>query len=148
MVSYEEILDIFFGSHNALLDRNIYGRQYMSLLLYHDEIQKDTILKSMESWGKKLKGNLQTEVAAYSKFYLAEDYHQKYYLKRYARAMESLKQIMPEHDVFVNSTITARLNGLVDGYGSIDTIKAEIKDWSLDEGICKNLLGVLDSMRW
>jgi peptide-methionine (S)-S-oxide reductase len=84
VVTYQELLDVFFATHDPTqLNRQgpDVGKQYRSAVYYHDAVQK----KALESTLKKLNASgkyhtaIVTEVASYSKFYLAEDYHQNYY---------------------------------------------------------------------
>ena len=81
IISYEEILDIFFDIHDPTqLNRqgNDVGTQYRSVIFYLDENQKEIALKKIEELKKK--GiNVVTEVSPLEKFYPAEDYHQNYY---------------------------------------------------------------------
>ncbi len=83
-ISYEEILDIFWHSHDpTTLNRqgNDIGTQYRSVIFYHDERQKETALKSLAESEKSglWKGKYVTEVSPLKEFYIAEDYHQNYY---------------------------------------------------------------------
>ncbi len=84
IISYQELLDIFFATHyptqlNAQGPDK--GRQYRSAVFYHDGEQKKAILEIIEKLNKsgKYKKRIVTEVEAYDKFWLAEDYHQNYY---------------------------------------------------------------------
>jgi len=81
IISYDEILDIFFEIHDPTqLNRqgNDIGTQYRSVIFYLDEKQKEVSLKKIEEL-KKRGINVVTEVTRLEKFYKAEDYHQNYY---------------------------------------------------------------------
>jgi len=83
-ISFTELLEIFFSTHDpTTLNRqgNDIGTQYRSVIFYHTEEQK----KEAEKYKKQLNDAgvfdkpIVTEIAPYSKFYAAEDYHQNYY---------------------------------------------------------------------
>lgn len=145
IMTFEEILHVFWKNHNP--NRGGYrGRQYLSLLLYHDEKQKELIGKVKQEL--ELKAEIQTEITGYSGFTLAEERHQKYYLQRYPNAMEKLHFLYPSAQTFVDSTLVARLNGFVKGYGTLTSIKEEIKNWNINENSQRRLLDVINSIRW
>lgn len=83
VVSYQELLDIFFYTHNPTeLNRQgpDVGTQYRGGVYYHDEAQKKALVATIAKLNKSTYGGkIVTEVAAYDKFWLAEDYHQDYY---------------------------------------------------------------------
>jgi peptide-methionine (S)-S-oxide reductase len=84
VVSYEEILRVFFTIHDpTTLNRQgaDVGTQYRSVIFYHDETQQETAEKLIaELNGVGIWSNpIVTEVTAVSTFYPAEDYHQDYY---------------------------------------------------------------------
>ncbi|MBB6453173.1 peptide-methionine (S)-S-oxide reductase [Salirhabdus euzebyi] len=148
IVTYEEILHEFWANHDAAKDRHYKGRQYLSILLFHDQEQKGTAEKVKEEWEQKLKGEILTELQAYSTFHLAEEYHQKYYLKRFKKAVEAVQSIFSNHDAFVHSTIAARLNGFVKGFGKMDQLKEDVKTWGLPINDEQVLLNILNNIRW
>ena len=84
VVSYQELLDIFFATHNPTeLNRQgpDVGTQYRTAVYYHNEAQKQALtstIAKLDSSGKYNK-KIVTEVEPYDKFWLAEDYHQDYY---------------------------------------------------------------------
>ncbi len=86
-ISYEELLNIFWQSHNpTTLNRQgpDVGTQYRSAIFYHTPEQKEVAEKSkeeLESSGK-WKSPIVTEVTPAENFWKAEDYHQKYLMKR------------------------------------------------------------------
>jgi peptide methionine sulfoxide reductase msrA/msrB len=59
------------------------GPQYRSIIFYHDEEQKRLAEKSKEALDKsgRIDKPVATEIMNFTKFYLAEDYHQDYYKK-------------------------------------------------------------------
>jgi peptide methionine sulfoxide reductase msrA/msrB len=85
-ISYEELLDFFWrhidptDSGGQFVDR---GRQYRSVIFYHDEEQKRLAEKSKEALEKSGRFNkpIVTEITKFTKFYEAEEYHQDYYKK-------------------------------------------------------------------
>jgi peptide-methionine (S)-S-oxide reductase len=84
MVSYTELLEIFFKTHDpTTLNRQgaDVGTQYRSVVFYHDEQQKKTvegIIRDLDD--EKIWNNpIVTEVTAFEQFYQAEEYHQEYF---------------------------------------------------------------------
>jgi len=84
-VSYEELLATFWGSHDpTTLNRQgpDVGTQYRSAVFFHNEDQE----KAARAMKEKLQGRfgkrkIVTEISPASKFWKAEEYHQKYYTK-------------------------------------------------------------------
>lgn len=83
-VSLQEILNVFFTIHDpTTLNRQgaDVGTQYRSGIYYHSDAQKqaaEATIQRLES--EKLWANpIVTEVEPVGTFYVAEDYHQRYY---------------------------------------------------------------------
>jgi len=87
IVSYDDLLDAFWKMHDpTALNRQgpDIGTQYRSAIFYVDGGQKNAAIsskKKLQSSGKYDKV-IVTDISPVAEFYLAEDYHQKYYLKR------------------------------------------------------------------
>lgn len=80
---------------------------------------------------QKLGVKIYTEIVPVDIFYLAEDYHQKYYLQGEPELAEELKAVYPDFSDFINSTLAARLNGIVAGYGNPDLLAEELDSYGL-----------------
>ena len=85
IVSYRDLLRIFFTVHDpTTLNRQgaDAGTQYRSAIFVHDEEQKRVAEEVVrEITAEKLWSNpIVTEVAKFEKFYLAEEYHQEYFV--------------------------------------------------------------------
>src|SRR6266567_2418136 len=85
-LSYENLLDYFFRMHDpTTLNRqhNDVGTQYRSAIFYTSEAQKQSAERVKARWDKSGKFNrpITTEISAATKFYSAEEYHQKYLVK-------------------------------------------------------------------
>lgn len=83
-ISYKELLDIFFSTHNpTTLNKQGYdeGTQYRSAIFYHDEQQQQNALQMITALtnAKVFDAKIVTEVKPFTVFYKAEDYHQDYY---------------------------------------------------------------------
>ncbi len=84
VVTYNDLLDVFFTIHDpTTLNRqgNDVGTQYRSVIFFHTpEQQQAAIAKIAEYTAKKLWSNpIVTQVAPFTHFYAAEDYHQEYF---------------------------------------------------------------------
>jgi len=86
IISFKELLYIFFYVHDPTTkDRqgSDIGTQYRSIILFINEKQKETaeqVIKELEA-KKAFKEPIVTEVIPFDKFYMAEEYHQKYFEK-------------------------------------------------------------------
>ena len=86
VASFEEIIRIFFSSHDpTTLNRQgaDIGTQYRSAIFYHSEEQKniaEMIIHQLNAGDYKL-SPIVTEVAPAHQFYAAKDYHQNYFEK-------------------------------------------------------------------
>jgi peptide-methionine (S)-S-oxide reductase len=124
VVSYEELLNVFWKSHNPL--SRSWSRQYMSAIFYHNERQKKLAVETREREALKSGGKIHTEIVPASIFYRAEGYHQKYYLRMKRELVRMLETMHSSEDEFVNSTLAARLNGYFAGYATSADIEAEL----------------------
>lgn len=83
IVTYLTILKAFFKSHDPTqLNRqgNDVGTQYRSIILYHDDEQKEVAENLVDELNKNVyKGGIVTTVEELGTFYPAEEYHQDYY---------------------------------------------------------------------
>ena len=86
-ISYEELLDVFWGCHDpTTLNRQgpDQGTQYRSAIYYHSPDQEAAALASKEKADEagRFKSPIVTEITPASEYTMAEDYHQKYLEKR------------------------------------------------------------------
>jgi methionine-S-sulfoxide reductase len=126
VITYEELLDIYWESH----DPNIraYSTQYQSMILTHNDEQLHLATQSRDQQQAKSGQTIVTEIVPLVKFYLAEDYHQKYFLRSQADLKSPLLEVYPEGIDWLNSTAVARLNGIAGGYISWQELNLEPAD--------------------
>lgn len=86
VISFRDVLNVFFGLHDpTTLNRQAadVGTQYRSGIYYHSPEQKEiaeNVIKELTT--QKIFNNpIVTEVEEIKDFYMAEDYHQKYYAR-------------------------------------------------------------------
>jgi peptide-methionine (S)-S-oxide reductase len=142
IISYEELLKVFWENHSPYSPP--WSRQYMSAIFYHSEEQKrqatETLRKEQSSKGM----TIYTEIVPAKKFYRAEDYHQKYYLRQREEVAGTLKGIFPSGDSFTDSTTAARLNAYFAGYLSFVDLKSQVSESGVSE---EDKARILDSLR-
>jgi peptide-methionine (S)-S-oxide reductase len=85
-VTYDELLDIFWNSHDPTQKNRQgpdVGSQYRSMIFYHSPEQ----MKAAEASRKRLDMSgyhsqpVATEIVPFDEFFRAEDYHQEYFKK-------------------------------------------------------------------
>ena len=83
VVSFREILEVFFTSHDPTTPNrqgNDVGPQYRSVILYHDEEQKRVAEEMIRDYVPQIwDAPIVTELIPLDTFYIAETYHQNYY---------------------------------------------------------------------
>ncbi|VEN34990.1 unnamed protein product [Callosobruchus maculatus] len=133
VISYEDLLELFWNNHEYGLT-NITKRQYMSLILYHNEDQKRIAEISMKKEAHKRNEKLSTEIAPAGPFYPAEDYHQKYRLQEHSWLCEELG-LTPA--LLQSSHVAARLNGYIVGVGKQEDFEKDVVTLGLSEKMAK-----------
>ncbi len=86
--SYEELLKVFFESHDptqGMRQGNDVGTQYRSGIYVYDAAQRKAAEQAKDAYTKALRdagyGDVTTEIVDAPAFYYAEDYHQQYLAK-------------------------------------------------------------------
>lgn len=123
--SYEELLKMFWESHDPTVQHK---RQYMSAIFYHGADQRTASEQSRDELLKKATRPVVTVIEKAGTFYEAEDYHQKYMLRKYPELISALKLSDAE---LIKSAAAARLNGYTGGFGSIEAFNLEKQTFSL-----------------
>ncbi len=85
-ISYDELLEVFWKSHDpTTLNRQgaDVGTQYRSVIFYHNDQQKEiaTKYKTELNKTKAFSSPVVTEITKAQPFYVAENYHQDYFIK-------------------------------------------------------------------
>lgn len=113
VISYQNLLDVFWEAHDpTTLNRQgpDVGTQYRSVIFYHDESQRTAAAKSKATVAARLGRPPVTELAPFTVFYPAENYHQDYFRNNpqqpYCRAY-----IKPKLDKLKQRTKAAPLTG-------------------------------------
>jgi len=127
--TYENLLEIFWNSHNPCSDAGC--RQYMSAIWYHNRAQKKAIKISKKALEKNRDKKVATVIHSLRPFTLAEDYHQKYYLRSHELLVTALG--CEDENAFVNSFGATRINAYVAGKGEMQQLLAEIDEFGITE---------------
>lgn len=130
-ISYEDLLTLFWDNHEYGLT-TIIKRQYMSLILYHNEDQRRIAEISLKKEAHKRNAKLVTEIAPAGPFYPAEDYHQKYRLQEHSWLCEDLG-LTPE--LLQTSHVATKLNGYLVGVGKEEDLEKDVTKLGLSDKI-------------
>ena len=84
-ISFKKILNYFWKCHDPTqLNRQGFdvGRQYRSVIFYYSNEQHSDAIESTAHKQKTLQRTIVTEIKPAQEFYLAEEYHQLYFIKK------------------------------------------------------------------
>ena len=137
-ISYAKLLELFWSEHDPT--SRAWSAQYKAAVFYHDEDQKRLAAESRERLAAKLGRPIRTELISFGRFYTAEAYHQKYYLRQNRRLLQELQRYYPQDLDLMNSTAAARVNGYLGRFGTAGELKAEIDRLGLSEDAKAELL--------
>lgn len=84
VISYEDLLTVFFGSHDPTTPNrqgNDMGEQYRSIILYGDAAEKKAAEKMIEDVNDSLNDGTRvvTQLVPLGEFFAAESYHSNYF---------------------------------------------------------------------
>ena len=81
VVDYETLLNVYYGSHNPFTvngQHPDYGSQYRSIIFYQNDTEKQLAEKAKQAVDEQSEEAVATEIVPFTKFHIAEDYHQDY----------------------------------------------------------------------
>jgi len=123
-LSYEELLREIWANRRGGRSGS---RQYMEAVFCMDAGQ--------EAVARRL--GLSAPIITGARFYLAEDYHQKYYLRHDRTLLAELAGYTPRE--LIESTVAARLNGYVAGRGTPAQLQDELPRLGLSAAAATHL---------
>lgn len=135
-LSYETLLGDFWKDADPT--ERPYKRQYMCAVFYADETQKRLALETAKQAMEGRSGPMLLPLLALATFYRAEDYHQKYYLRRYTDLMREFSAYSERE--FADSTVAMWLNACVGGQLKREGLEAELERLDLPEADRQQLL--------
>jgi peptide-methionine (S)-S-oxide reductase len=130
-LSYAQLLEIFWQEHDPT--SRSWSAQYKAAVFFHGDEQKRMAIETRDRVAARLAKPIRTEIIPFSRFYPAEAYHQKYYLRGNQRLLKELQRYYPQEVDLMNSTAAARVNGYLGSSGSTETLEAEIDRYGLSE---------------
>jgi peptide-methionine (S)-S-oxide reductase len=138
VISYEELLKRFWAGHDP--GARSWSTQYKAAVFYHNDQQRKLAEETRDRIEAAQKIKVQTEILPFSRFYVAEAYHQKYGLRWHSEFMREFRSIYPSDEAFMNSTAAARVNGYLSGFGSSAALREEIDSFGLSPEAERRLL--------
>jgi peptide-methionine (S)-S-oxide reductase len=142
-ISYDELLAVFWENHTP--ESRPWKRQYMSAIFCADDAQCLAARESMRRRVSLTGINVHTLIIPGAVFHPAEDYHQKYYLRRHRVLVREMERMYPDTVAFTGSTAAARVNGYASGLGSPESLEREIHMLGLSHAGREELLGIIES---
>jgi peptide-methionine (S)-S-oxide reductase len=111
----------------------------MSAIFPRNDEQKNLAVRARSREAARRHGRIYTEILPASKFYLAEEYHQKYALRGRSELMKEYEAIYPSFSDFLASTAVTHVNGYAAGYGTCESLRGEIDGLGLSPAGRKRL---------
>lgn len=128
-LSYETLLGWFWKDADPT--ERPYSRQYMAAVFYADEAQKELALATGRQAMAGRSGPMLLPILPLGTFYRAEDYHQKYYLRRLSDVMREFSAYSERE--LEDSTVAMWLNACVGGELKREGLEAEFEHLQLPE---------------
>lgn len=147
VIGYADLLQVFWSEHRPTAPPH--SRQYASRIFVADGDQRVEAEASMRAVATAC-GPVFTTVEPLTRFYVAEDYHQKYRLRGEKALSGEMSAIYPDPAAFRDSTTVARINGYLDGHGTLAELEAEIGSYGLSAQAADRLRAIVRSRsgRW
>lgn len=104
----------------------------MSAIFFADESQKKAAEGAAANVAKAAGQSVETAILPLDTFWRAEDYHQKYYLRRYRDVASALRRLFPDEASFIDSKAAMRANAFIGQDASADIVQSDIERLGLD----------------
>lgn len=112
----------------------------MSAIFYANAAQKMLALQTRDREQAHRGDPIVTEILPLGVFTVAEDYHQKYYLRQEGSLMKEFRAMYPDAVDFMNSSAAARVNAYASGQGDAASLRKELHQLGLSADARQTLL--------
>lgn len=148
IISYGELIDIFFSSHNETL--RPYDQRVKSLIFYRNDDEYEIAKMKLNTIRSNTpeEESVYTELKAFQVFYLAEPEHQNRSLKLETSLYDELKQIFETEDRVLLSILASKLNGYIYGYGTLEGAEALLTQSGLSEASKARVIDVIQNRKY
>jgi len=143
-VTYPELLEVFWLAHNPVFNSS--WRQYRNAVFVADSGQRAAVEQGVRELEERTGQKVRTDVEDAGPFFAAEDYHQKYSLRRQGSVYRDLRRLYPGEVEFLASTASARINGYLGGQGALEQLRREIDEFGLSAAGRSALLAAAEGM--
>jgi peptide-methionine (S)-S-oxide reductase len=143
VVSYEQLLAAFWSGDDHTVPA--YSEQYRYAVFFTSERQRRLAEVSKTEMETRLGSIVHTSIESFTGFHVAEDYHQKYYLRQIPELAGGLYAAYPDPAAFRDSTAAAKLNGYAGGYGDSAALARDLDRFGLSGPGRKALLDIVAS---
>lgn len=133
VVGYSQLLQTFWERHNYATK---IPHQYKSAIFYNDDGQREEAEASLARVKKGQLGQarfnemaVQTVILPATTFYIAELYHQKYFLQCNRELFRLL--MYKRREDLLDDPVATSLNGYLHGSGTVEALMAEVDSWTL-----------------
>uniref|UniRef100_A0A7S4PFN9 peptide-methionine (S)-S-oxide reductase n=1 Tax=Paramoeba aestuarina TaxID=180227 RepID=A0A7S4PFN9_9EUKA len=146
LTSYEKLLEVFWKAHHPYSGGGWGGRQYLCALWYQTDEEKQMAIQSAKRLSEKSGSEVKTLIDKMTTWTNAEDYHQKYELRR---NRELVKLLNMNDDELRESPLATRLNGFCGGrgggMGGEAAMKVVNETDEVDQGKKEKMLKILEA---
>jgi peptide-methionine (S)-S-oxide reductase len=142
VISYQDLLKMFWEGHDP--GARSWSKQYRAAIFYHNDGQKSLAEETRDRIEATQKIKVRTDIVPFSRFYVAEAYHQKYGLQGRKEIMNEFRAIYPSDEALMNSTAAARVNGYLSGFGTFEALQEAIEHLGLSPDARDRLLTALE----
>ncbi len=141
VISYARLVDLMLALHDPTAP--VGDVQYASLILTEDAQQLAIARERTRVASAKLGRPLATRIEPLKKFWLAEDYHQKFYLRSDGTFKAQFTAMFGSDDAALrDSSAAMRVNGYASGDGTSARLAGEIGSFGLAEAARKHLVSL------
>lgn len=143
IISYDELLGLFFKYHNPTL--RPFAQRVKSIIFTGNDLEAENARKRVLQLSELHGKGIFTEVKPLEKFYLAEDEHQFRYLKSEVSLYAEVMALYPTMDEQLASSVVSKLNAAALGYIEDMSLQALIKKSSISSEGAERLRAIHDS---
>jgi len=90
----------------------------------------------------QLGATIRTDIEPVTIFTCAEDYHQKYKLQAHRNIVKALN--LTSYSDLIDSPIASKMNGYLGGYGTVKTLKEDIKSLKIPDKVAPILISIVE----